>query len=167
MRPSVRRRLDEIRRRVRRFERRELRELRRWLETTSNLLHLSILVFVPLLIGVVTAISNSIEQLSFLLFPPLAAGTYTLFADPEGRYASPGRFVAGLTLGALCGWIALEFVAQFVYHVPPPRSRFTPSRRPSGSSSPARRPGGWTWRNPLRSRPRCSCSSRGPASWST
>ena len=119
MRESVRRRVHETRLRFRRFERRELRELRRWLETTSNLVHLSILVFVPLLIGLVTVISNAIAQLSFLLFPPLAAGTFTLFADPEGRYASPGRFVAGLTLGALCGWVALEFVARYLYGVPP------------------------------------------------
>ncbi|QLH80381.1 HPP family protein [Halosimplex pelagicum] len=93
--------------RLRRLERRELRALRRWVERTSNLVHLSVLAFVPLLIAVVTLLFNSIEQLSFLLFPPLASGTYTLFADPEGKYASPTRFVAGLTAGALCGWAAL------------------------------------------------------------
>jgi len=93
--------------RLRRIERREARAFRRWVERTSNLVHLSILVLVPLLIAFVTALSNSTTRLSFLLFPPLASGTYTLFADPEGRYASPVRFVAGLTAGALCGWGAL------------------------------------------------------------
>jgi nucleotide-binding universal stress UspA family protein len=47
-----------------------------------------------------------------VLFPPLASGTYTLFADPEGKYASPVKFVGGLTTGALCGtaaiWIAIN-----------------------------------------------------------
>ncbi|ELZ28165.1 hypothetical protein C475_05150 [Halosimplex carlsbadense 2-9-1] len=93
--------------RLRRLERREARALRRWIERTSNLVHLSVLVFVPLLIAVVTLLFNSIEELSFLLFPPLASGTYTLFANPEGKYASPTRFVAGLTAGSLCGWAAL------------------------------------------------------------
>jgi len=93
--------------RLRRIERREVRAFRRWVERTSNLVHLSILVLVPLLIAFVTALSNSTTRLSFLLFPPLASGTYTLFADPEGQYASPVRFVAGLTAGALCGWGAL------------------------------------------------------------
>ncbi|AUV82977.1 universal stress protein UspA [Salinigranum rubrum] len=94
--------------RARRIERRELVEFRRWAENTNNLIHLSILLFVPLLIGGVTIISNALTELSFLLFPPLASGTYTLFADPEGRYASPVKFVVGLTIGALAGWIALE-----------------------------------------------------------
>ncbi|WP_135365259.1 HPP family protein [Halosimplex halophilum] len=93
--------------RLRRLERRELRAFRRWVERTSNLVHLSVLVFVPLLIAVVTLLFNSIDRLSFLLFPPLASGTYTLFANPEGKYASPARFVAGLTVGSLCGWAAL------------------------------------------------------------
>jgi nucleotide-binding universal stress UspA family protein len=95
-------------RRLRRIERRELTEFRRWVENTNNLIHLSILLFVPLLIGGVTVISNAATELSFLLFPPLASGTYTLFADPEGRYASPVKFVGGLTIGALAGWAALE-----------------------------------------------------------
>ena len=100
--------------RVRRFERREIREFRRWVEHTGNLLHLSVLVFVPLLIALVTWLSNSLRELSFLLFPPLASGTYTLFANPHGRYASPWRFVGGLTVGAIAGWVALEFVTRFV-----------------------------------------------------
>ncbi len=100
-------------RRVRKAERRELREFHRWVQTTSNLVHLSIIAFVPLLIATVTMISNSVSQLSFLLFPPLASGTYTLFADPEGRYASPWKFVVGLTVGALCGWFALVATTVF------------------------------------------------------
>jgi hypothetical protein len=103
--------------RLRRVERREAREFRRWVEQTSSLLHLSVLLFLPLLIGLVTAISNRVGSLSFLLFPPLASGTYTLFANPEGRYASPVRFVTGLTVGALCGWVALTLGGG-----PPPAS---------------------------------------------
>ena len=93
--------------RLRRAERRELRELRRWAETTDRLVHLSVLVFVPLLIGLVTLLSNAVPALSFLLFPPLASGSYTLFVDPRGKYADPGQFVAGLTIGAACGLGAL------------------------------------------------------------
>ncbi|WP_224448922.1 universal stress protein [Haloprofundus salilacus] len=100
-------------RRVRRVERRELGELRRWMETTSNLVHLSVLVFVPLLIALVTHISN-LTALSFLLFPPLASGTYTLFANPEGRYADPVQFVAGLAAGAAAGWLAQVVAAALL-----------------------------------------------------
>lgn len=107
MRRSLRDRLDAALARARRVERRELRDLRRWLERTDTLVHLSVLVFVPLLVGLVTALSNAVDQLSFLLFPPLAAGSYTLFANPEGKYSSPVQFVVALTLGALCGWGAL------------------------------------------------------------
>jgi len=108
MRGSWRDRLDAAVARARRVERRELRDLRRWVERTDTLVHLSVLVIVPLLVALVTALSNAVEQLSFLLFPPLAAGSYTLFADPEGKYSSPTRFVVGLTAGALCGWAALS-----------------------------------------------------------
>lgn len=108
-----------LRARVRRIERREIREFRGWLENTRNLLHLSVLVFLPLLLGLVTVISNTVDQFAFLLFPPLASGTYTLFAQPESKYASPRRFVGGLTLGALCGWAALEVTARYWYQVPP------------------------------------------------
>ncbi len=69
------------------------------------------LVAVPPLIAVVTFVSNARTELSFLLFPPLASGAYTLFSDPEGRYASPRRFVVGLVGGALCGWAALSLSA--------------------------------------------------------
>jgi len=94
-------------RRLRRLERRELASFGRWLQHTGNLLHLTVLVAVPLLIALVTLISNALAELSFLLFPPLASGAYTLFADPEGRYASPRKFVIGLVVGACCGWVAL------------------------------------------------------------
>ena len=93
--------------RLRRIERRELREFRRWAETTDRVVHLSVLVFVPLLIGLVTLLSNTIPALSFLLFPPLASGSYTLFVDPRGKYSEPGQFVVGLTIGAACGVGAL------------------------------------------------------------
>jgi hypothetical protein len=96
--------------RVRRLERREMREFRAWLENTRNLIHLTVLVLVPLLIALVTLLSNAVRALPFVLFPPLASGTYTLFSDPEGRFASPTRFVGGLTAGALCGAIGLWLV---------------------------------------------------------
>ncbi|MFB6106411.1 MAG: HPP family protein [Halobacteriaceae archaeon] len=114
----VRRRVSAAARRARRVERRELREFRRWIERTDNLIHLTVLLVVPVLVGAVTYVSNAVAQLSFLLFPPLASGTYTLFSDPEGRYSSPVRFVTGMTIGALSGWVALE-VAALVYRTPP------------------------------------------------
>ncbi|EJN58534.1 HPP family protein [Halogranum rubrum] len=108
MRDRVRARLVGSARRLRRLERRELAEFGRWIENTDNLIHLTILFVVPALLALVTLLSNATTELSFLLFPPLASGTYTLFADPEGRYASPTKFVVGLTIGALCGWAALS-----------------------------------------------------------
>jgi hypothetical protein len=107
-------RLVAVARRLRRFERRELAAFGRWLQHTGNLLHLTVLVAVPLLIAVVTFVSNALAELSFLLFPPLASGAYTLFSDPEGRYASPRKFVAGLVVGALCGWAALGLSAPLL-----------------------------------------------------
>ena len=101
-------------RRLRRIERRELTEFRRWLADTDNLLHVSALLFVPLLVAVVTGLSNVVPGVSFLLFPPLAAGTYTLFADPSGEYADPVRFVVGVTGGAACGWVGLRLEALTV-----------------------------------------------------
>lgn len=115
---GVRRRLRDVRRRVARFERREVREVRRWLESTSNLVHVSLLVVLPALFAAVTLISNRVEVLPYLLFPPLASGSYTLFAHPEERYASPRRFVGGLTTGAFCGWAALAVGARYLYVVP-------------------------------------------------
>lgn len=103
----VRAKLAAGRRRARRIERREFAELRQWAEDTTNLLHLTTLLLVPVLIAVVTQITN-LTDLSFLLFPPLASGAYTLFADPRGKYSSPRTFVAGLVAGALAGWAALE-----------------------------------------------------------
>ena len=111
MRLDPRRSLARILARFRRIQRRELAAFRRWIETTSNLIHLSALLLVPLLMALVTLLSNALVQLSFLLFPPLASGTYSLFADPEGQYADPMAFVAGLTAGATCGWVSLELAA--------------------------------------------------------
>ncbi|QLG50884.1 HPP family protein [Natrinema halophilum] len=108
---GVRAQLYALARRLRRLERRELDALFRWIEQTGNLLHVSVLVFVPLLIAVVTWLSNVTAAVSFLLFPPLASGTYTLFADPEGKYATPWKFVGGMTVGACCGWFALALTA--------------------------------------------------------
>ncbi|MFC3477315.1 universal stress protein [Halobacterium litoreum] len=116
---ELRRRLAAARRRAYRFERREAREFRRWIETTSNLTRVSVLLFVPLLVGLVTLLANSVDLVSFLLFPPLASGTYTLFSDPEGRYSDPRKFVGGMTVGALCGWAAVAGTATYVYRVPP------------------------------------------------
>ncbi|MFB6089923.1 MAG: universal stress protein [Halobellus sp.] len=107
-------RLAAARSRVRRIERRELSEFRRWIQNTDNLLHLSIVLFVPVVIGIVTYLSNHVQTLSFLLFPPLASGTYTLFSDPDGRHADPLRFVASLSSGALCGLAAYE-TARWLY----------------------------------------------------
>ncbi|WP_058828471.1 HPP family protein [Haloferax sp. Q22] len=102
-------RAGALRARIRRIERREMVAFGRWIENTNNLLHLSILLIIPVLIAGVTFISNSVSTLSFLLFPPLASGSYTLFSDPEGRYASPVKFVVALTVGALCGLVAVGF----------------------------------------------------------
>jgi hypothetical protein len=110
---GVRARLWAAWRRVRRVERRELQAFRNWVEHTGNLLHLSVLVFVPVLIAFVTYVSQVSQDVSFLLFPPLASGTYTLFANPESKYASPFRFVGGLTAGALSGLLALWVATWF------------------------------------------------------
>lgn len=117
----MRGRWGAVLRRLRRFERREARDLRRWLERTDTLVHLSILLVVPLLMALVTVLSNVVGTLSFLVYPPLASGAYTLFANPEGRYASPVRFVGGLTVGASCGWVAVELASRFLYATPPGR----------------------------------------------
>lgn len=109
-------RLAVLANRLRRFERREASEFRRWVQNTNNLLHLVVVVAVPVLIALVTYVSNVVPQFSFLLFPPLAAGAYTLFSNPEGRYAEPGKFVAGLTVGALCGLGAFE-LTETIYGV--------------------------------------------------
>ncbi|WP_246983936.1 HPP family protein [Halorientalis marina] len=112
---GTRRRLVVLIGRLRRFQRRRVRAFRAWLEHTRNLLHLSVLLLMPLVLGLVTALSNAVQELPFLLFPPLASGAYTLFAQPESRYASPRRFVGGLTAGAVCGWLALELTAVLRY----------------------------------------------------
>jgi nucleotide-binding universal stress UspA family protein len=115
----MRDRVAGLLRRIRQVEHREMRDARRWLERTSTLVHLSVLLVVPLLMALVTALANAVGELSFLLYPPLASGAYTLFADPEGRYASPIRFVGGLTVGATCGWVSVEFAVRTLYATPP------------------------------------------------
>ncbi|MFB6168278.1 MAG: HPP family protein [Haloferacaceae archaeon] len=94
-------------------------EFRRWLENTRNFVHLSLFVVLPLLVALVTYLSNAVDTLPFLLFPPLASGAHTLFTRPESRDSSPRRFVGGMTTGAVCGWVALEVAARYWYHVPP------------------------------------------------
>lgn len=100
---SLRDRWQTVLARARRIERREVREFVRWLERTRNLVQLTVLVAMPVIIGLITAVSNREAVLPFVLFPPLASGTYTLFAEPEGRYSNPLRFVGGMTVGASCG----------------------------------------------------------------
>jgi hypothetical protein len=126
--------------RLRRVRRREFREFRAWVEHTRNLIHLTVILLVPLVIAGVTALSNSVQPLSFLLYPPLASGTYTLFADPEGRYASPWRFVGGLTVGAACGWGALWLLS----HVPVLAPE-TPGVSPSAAALGVFLTGAVTW----------------------
>jgi len=98
----------------RRRARWRLSEFRSWLEHTSNLLHLVVVLFVPSLLAFVTWLANVTPVISFLVYPPLASGTYTLFADPESEYASPRKFVGGMTVGALCGWVALAYAPRLL-----------------------------------------------------
>lgn len=116
---AIRKRVRAAADRLGRIERREMRDLHRWLEDTRHVLLLSVLLVVPLVMGVLTYFSNALDVLPFLLFPPLASGAYTLFSRPESRSASPRRFVGGLTLGAVSGWLALELTARYLYHVDP------------------------------------------------
>jgi len=103
-----------------RLVRRSVREVRRRLEYTSVLVHVSILLFVPLSVGLLTYLSRRLAFLSFLVLPPLAAGTYALFSDPESESADPVRFVAGLTAGAVCALVAVQLAVHFVYPELPP-----------------------------------------------
>jgi nucleotide-binding universal stress UspA family protein len=50
---ELRRRLASVRQRAYRLERREARQFRKWIETTSNLTQVPVLLFVPLLVDVV------------------------------------------------------------------------------------------------------------------
>jgi len=150
----VRARLHALASRLRRLERRELDSFVRWIEHTGNLLHLSVLVFVPLLIAAVTWLTNMTAVISFLLFPPLASGTYTLFADPEGKYATPWKFVGGMTVGALCGWLAIELTAAAGLT----GGGVSAAGAALAIFSPGSVRGGSTSRNRRRFRPRCSCS---------
>ena len=97
---------------VRRLAGRVVREARRRLEYTSVLVHVSVLLFVPLSVGLLTYLSRRLSFVSFLVLPPLAAGTYALFSDPESESASPVRFVAGLTAGALCSLVAVRLALR-------------------------------------------------------
>lgn len=106
--------------------RREYRAFRRWLENTRNFIHLSLLLLIPLVIGLVTWLANTVELLPFLLFPPLVSGAYTLFREPESPYASPRRFVGGMTLGAICGWIAVAVSTRYWYQVSPEAYQINP-----------------------------------------
>ncbi len=96
-----------------------LQVLRRRISSTDRLLHVMIVFVVPLLLAGLTWLSNAVSVLPFVIYPPLAAGTYTLFADPESQYADPRRFVGGMTLGAASGWAALSFLTAVWYTVPP------------------------------------------------
>ena len=116
----TRRRLRRRLRGLRRTPRRLPRALRRRLEETRTIVHVSILLFVPFMVALLTYLSARIDQLSFFLFPPLAAGTYALFANPESEYASPTRFVAGLTAGAVCAGISMAIAVRVVYPGLPP-----------------------------------------------
>lgn len=116
---SLRMRLRTVLDRLNRLGHRKRTEFRRWLEDTRNFIHLSLLFVLPLLIGLVTFLSNTVDLLPFLLFPPLASGGYSLFADPESKSASPRRFVGGMTAGAVCGWVALELAAGYWFQAPP------------------------------------------------
>ena len=122
----------DIRHRLHRFERREIQAVRRWLEHPDNLLHLSVLVFVPLLVGAVTWLANVSPVVSFLVYPPLASGTYTLFSNPEGRYSSPRTFVGGLSLGAFSGLAVVELSVRYWTAAP-----LEPFEVPAGAAAAA------------------------------
>ncbi|TQQ81235.1 HPP family protein [Halonotius terrestris] len=124
--PPLDSRLRTILSRLSRLLRREWGDFRSWLEDTRNFIHLSLLLVVPLLIGLVTWLANSIDLLPFLLFPPLVSGAFALFRDPESQYASPRRFVGGMTMGAICGWVALEVSARYWYNVAPETFQINP-----------------------------------------
>lgn len=124
--PSLESQLRPIINRFLRLLRREWGDFRCWLEDTRNFIHLSLLLVVPLLIGLVTFLANAIELLPFLLFPPLVSGAFRLFRDPEARHASPQRFVGGMTLGAICGWIAVTVSTRYWYQVPPDAYQINP-----------------------------------------
>ena len=81
------------------------------MEQTPNFIQLSVLIFIPILFGIAAFVATTYPRLIFLVFPPLVSGTYTLFADPKGRYAQPSQFVSGLTIGGVCGWGSIEFAS--------------------------------------------------------
>lgn len=84
------------------------------------MLHVSIVLVVPVLVGALVSRSNRMSGLSFLLFPPLAAGTFSPFKNPAEAQSSPVGFVGGLTVGAISAWIAIAVALTFVYPDLPP-----------------------------------------------
>lgn len=115
---SIRSRLRSVVADWQQIARREIVDARRWIEHTRNFIHISLLLLMPVLLGIVTLVSNRLDVLPFLMFPPLASGAYTLFANPESEYATPRRFVAGMTAGAFCGWAALKISTYYWYTSP-------------------------------------------------
>ncbi|MFB6284390.1 MAG: HPP family protein [Halobacteria archaeon] len=59
-----------------------------------------------ILVSFVTELGRSFDFNMFLV-APLASGTFTLFYNPEGEFASVRKFVGGLTLGAFSGYVSL------------------------------------------------------------
>ncbi len=78
-------------------------DARAWLADSGHLVHVSVLVFLPLIVYGVTRFS-ALSDISYLIFPPLASAVFTLFFDPDGTYSTVRRLVGGLTLGAAVGW---------------------------------------------------------------
>ncbi len=85
------------------------RQLRKLLEDTEILLHLSALFLVSLVIIIASEISN-LSFFPILLFPPIASAAFIVSYDPESEFSNPKNIIFGLTLGALSGWISLEIL---------------------------------------------------------
>ncbi len=66
MRDDLLARIRGICHRSQRIKHRRLRQLRRWIECTSNLVHLSVLLFVPLLIVLIMVLSEVVPTLALL-----------------------------------------------------------------------------------------------------
>lgn len=114
-----------LERRVRRLDLRNLTTRAGWVTSINRFRYATGLAFALLTIGIVTALSNTAELLSFLLFPPLAAATYELFAHPGDTSSSPRNLVLGLTSGAVAGWAAVTIVHPIFGQ--PPVDTFTVS----------------------------------------
>ncbi|MFB6077094.1 MAG: HPP family protein [Candidatus Nanohaloarchaea archaeon] len=76
--------------------------VRRWLAGSGRLVHLSVLLFLPLIVFAVIEVGQ-VSEIGYFVFPPLASATFTIFFDPEGAYSTPARLVGGLTLSAVVG----------------------------------------------------------------